>query len=325
MDVGRFVEERHSDWERFDELLRAAGKGLNRLDKVDLRELGALYRQASSDLARAQAAGADPALVAYLTDLAVRGHGIIYRPERARLKAVWLFFAREFPTLLRQEWRPILLALVAGVLPALWCYLMASLDPRFIDAVAPPGLRERLENGELWVYRINPMRPVASSFIVTNNISVTFTFFALGMAFGAGTLWGLVSNGIHFGIIAVVVGQTRMAREFWAFVAPHGALEIPALFIGSAAGLILGGALLFPGDLKRKDALVLRGRLAIKLVLGCVPILVIAGILEGFFSPLPPNAIPLGVKFVAGAAIFALFLLYILRAGTSPAPPPNDQ
>lgn len=327
MDVARFVEERRPDWERLDQLLRAGGRGLGRLSKVDLCELGALYRQASSDLARAQAA-AEPELVEYLTNLVVRGHGIIYRPERAGLKHLWAFFSREFPRLIRQEWRAVLVALLAGVLPALWCYLMAHLDPQFIEAVAPAGLRDRLEKGELWVYRINPIKPAASSFIMTNNISVTFASFALGMAFGAGTLWALISNGIHFGTIAVVVGQTRMAREFWAFVAPHGALEIPAIIIGGAAGLILGGALLFPGDLRRKDALVVRGRVAVKLVLGCLPILVIAGIIEAFFSPIPPAAMPLGTKFLAGAALFGLLLVYILRAGTAPpeaARIPNDQ
>jgi uncharacterized membrane protein SpoIIM required for sporulation len=195
---------------------------------------------------------------------------------------------------------------------------MANLDPAFIDAVSPPGMRERLDKGELWVYRINPVKPVASSFIMTNNIAVTFSFFALGIVFGAGTLWGLVYNGIHFGTIAVLVNQTRMAREFWAFVVPHGVLEIPAIYIGGGAGLILGGALLFPGDLTRRDALVVRGRVAVKLVLGCVPILVIAGIIEAFFSPLPPSSMPVGTKFLAGAALFGLLLLYLFRRGSAP-------
>jgi uncharacterized membrane protein SpoIIM required for sporulation len=323
MDVTQFVQERRPDWERLDQLLNRAGRGLGRLGKVDLRQLGALYRQASSDLARAQSAAVDSELVEYLNTLVVRGHGIIYRPEQARLKNLWAFFSREFPQLVRQEWRPILLALLAAVLPALWCFLMASLDPQFIEAVTPPGLRERLDKGELWVYRINPVKPVASSFIMTNNIAVTFTFFALGIAFGAGTLWGLVNNGIHFGTIAVIVGQTRMAREFWAFVVPHGALEIPAILIGGGAGFILGAALLFPGDLSRKDALVMRGRVAVKLVLGCVPILIIAGIIEAFFSPLPPASMPPAAKFLAGAAIFGLLLVYLLKASTGHAAQPS--
>ncbi len=324
MDLMQFVEERRSDWERLDRLATQASRALARLGKVDLRELGALYRQASSDLARARAAHADPEVVEYLNSLVVRAHGIIYRPEQRRLQSLATFFAREFPALVRQEWRPILLALLVDVLPALWCILMANLDPGFLGAVAPPGLRERLDQGDLWVYRINPIKPLASSAIMTNNITVTFTVFALGIAFGLGTLWGLVYNGIHFGTIAVLVNQTRMAREFWAFVVPHGVLEIPAIYIGGGAGFILGAALLFPGDLARKDALVVRGRVAVKLVLGCVPILVIAGVIEAFFSPLPPASMPLGAKFLVGAALFALLLLYLLRAGRTPKAPPTD-
>jgi uncharacterized membrane protein SpoIIM required for sporulation len=315
MDLTQFVQERQSDWERLDQLIKQAGQALHHMGKVDLRDLGALYRQASSDLARAQTAGVDPDIVEYLNNLVIRAHGIIYRPEQTRLKVMGAFFAREFPALVRQEWRPILLALLVGVLPALWCILMATLDPGFVEAVIPPGLRERLDKGELWVYRINPIKPLASSAIMTNNIAVTFTLFGLGIAFGAGTLWGLVYNGIHFGSLAVLVNQTHMAREFWAFVVPHGVLEIPAIFIGGGAGLILGAALLFPGDLARKDALIKRGRVAVRLVLGCVPVLVVAGAIEAFFSPLPPSTVPVGVKFLVGAALFALLSLYLLMAG----------
>src|SRR5574337_1666590 len=318
MDLIQFVQDRQPDWERLDRLVKQAGQALGRLGKLDLRELGALSRQASSDLARAQAAHADPELVDYLNNLVVRAHGIIYRPEQTRLKTLAAFFGREFPVLVRQEWRPILLALLVDVLPALWCVLMANLDPGFIEAVSPPGLREHLEKGEVWVYRINPIKPLASSAIMTNNIAVTFTFFALGIAFGAGTLWGLAYNGIHFGSTALIVNQTRMAREFWAFVVPHGVLEIPAIYIGGGAGFILGAALLFPGDLTRKDALVVRGRVAVKLVLGCVPILIVAGIIEAFFSPLPPSSMPILAKFLVGAALFGLLLLYLLMAGRTP-------
>src|SRR5574337_290915 len=135
MDLIQFVLERQSDWERLDQLAKQAGQALGRLGKVDLRELGALYRQASSDLARAQASGAEPELVEYLNNLVVRAHGVIYQPEQTRLKALWTFFSREFPALVRQEWRPILLALLVDAIPALWCILMANLDPAFLDAV----------------------------------------------------------------------------------------------------------------------------------------------------------------------------------------------
>ena len=94
MDLIQFILERQSDWERLDQLLKQAGRALGRLGKVDLHELGALYRQASSDLARAQAAHADAELLEYLNQLVVRAHGVIYRPEQARLKSLGAFFAR---------------------------------------------------------------------------------------------------------------------------------------------------------------------------------------------------------------------------------------
>src|SRR5574337_264734 len=111
MDLIQFVQDRQPDWERLDRLVKQAGQALGRLRKVDLRELGALYRQASSDLARAQAAHADAELLEYLNNLVVRAHGVIYRPEQARVKTLGAFFGREVPALVRKEWRPILLAM----------------------------------------------------------------------------------------------------------------------------------------------------------------------------------------------------------------------
>src|SRR3970040_1482467 len=128
MDLTQFVQERQSDWERLDLLLKQARRALGRLGKVDLRELGALYRQASSDLARAQAAHADAELLDYLNHLVVRAHGVVYRPEQARLRSLGAFFAREFPALVRQEWRPILLAMLVDVVPGVWWVLLAALD-----------------------------------------------------------------------------------------------------------------------------------------------------------------------------------------------------
>ena len=97
MDLDRFIREREADWKRLDALLLRASRGLGDLRRGDLRELGILYRQAASDLARAQAAGSDPDLLEYLTGLVVRGHGLIYRREPARLSHAWRFLSDEFP------------------------------------------------------------------------------------------------------------------------------------------------------------------------------------------------------------------------------------
>ena len=103
-----------------------------------------------------------------------------------------------------------------------------------------------------------------------------------------------------------------MSVDLWSFVTPHGVLELPAIFIAGGAGLLLARGILFPGSLPRRDALAEAGRDAIRLLVGVVPILVIAGIIEGFVSP---TATPPLAKFAFGAGLFVLCALYLARAG----------
>jgi uncharacterized membrane protein SpoIIM required for sporulation len=103
-----------------------------------------------------------------------------------------------------------------------------------------------------------------------------------------------------------------MSADLWSFVAPHGALELPAIFIAGGAGLLLAKGILFPGTLPRRDAIADAGADAVRLMLGVVPILVIAGVIEGFISP---TATAVAAKFAIGAAIFVLFALYLGRSG----------
>jgi uncharacterized membrane protein SpoIIM required for sporulation len=107
---------------------------------------------------------------------------------------------------------------------------------------------------------------------------------------------------VHIGAIATLVGQNNLAYPFWAFVFPHGALELPAIFLAGGAGLLIARAIVFPGRYRRTDALKFYGMKAAKLVFGIVPLLLIAGAIEGFFSPNPFIANPL--KYGVGIALF---------------------
>jgi uncharacterized membrane protein SpoIIM required for sporulation len=106
-----------------------------------------------------------------------------------------------------------------------------------------------------------------------------------------------------------------MALPLWSFVAPHGALELPAIFIAGGAGFVLAHGILFPGTLPRRDSVALAGGTAIRLLLGVIPLLVIAGIIEGFVSP---TSAPVGVKFVISVALFTLLLLYLFVPRATP-------
>jgi uncharacterized membrane protein SpoIIM required for sporulation len=107
-----------------------------------------------------------------------------------------------------------------------------------------------------------------------------------------------------------------MSLKLWEFVAPHGVLELPAIFLAGGAGLRIASGLLFPGYLPRRESLVRAGTEAVKLLLGSIPILVIAGIIEAFVSP---TGRATSLKFAMAGALFVLLLTYLFAGGTSSA------
>jgi uncharacterized membrane protein SpoIIM required for sporulation len=161
---------------------------------------------------------------------------------------------------------------------------------------------DTIERHEMWTHSVTSMAPQASSAIMTNNLSVTFATFAAGMTAGLGTLYMIGWNGILLGVIGTACHQASMSVKLWSFVAPHGSLELPAIVIAGGAGLRLAQGLLFPGIYRRGHSLSLGSGEAVRLVGGVIPMLVVAGILEGFFSP---SSAPVWLKFVAAAVLFS--------------------
>src|SRR5437667_9036250 len=111
-------------------------------------------------------------------------------------------------------------------------------------------------------------------------LSVSFAAFAMGISAGIGTIWMMIINGLLIGVIGAATWKAGMAMQLWSFVAPHGVLELPAIFIAGGAGLEIARGLLFPGLLPRKISLAQAGGRGARLLLGTIPMLIIAGLIE---------------------------------------------
>jgi uncharacterized membrane protein SpoIIM required for sporulation len=161
----------------------------------------------------------------------------------------------------------------------------------------------------LWTESIFAVLPasIASAQILTNNISVTFIAFALGVTV-IGTLYILLLNGVMLGSIIGVCYQYRMLGALVSFVSAHGFIEITAILIAATSGLLIGAGWLDPGDLSRGDSTRKNSMQAVRLLLGTTPVLVIAGVIEGFFSP--RNDFPMWSKLAVGLVLLALLLFY---------------
>jgi uncharacterized membrane protein SpoIIM required for sporulation len=128
--------------------------------------------------------------------------------------------------------------------------------------------------------------------------------------FGVGTLYVMGLNGALNGALLALVYRAGYGNDLVSFMIGHGVIELSCIFLAGGAGLLIGSAFLMPGDLSRADALKVRGLDAIRLIAGCVPVLVVAGIIEGFISPAPINpAIKFGIGALTGLALYSYLLL----------------
>ncbi|MGB7444299.1 MAG: stage II sporulation protein M, partial [Coleofasciculaceae cyanobacterium] len=278
-----------------------------------IREMASLYRSVSADLARARTNQVGNILVQDLQRLTSRGYNQIYQGSRRQeWQAVVDFCRYGFPEVVQRTWVYTALATGIFLVAGLIAWWFAWQDPVFVSLVAPASLIEKVrDKGELWMGSIVGVEPLASSNIMINNIQVSFAAVAGGITAGAYTVFLMAFNGIHIGAIATLVGQNNLAYPFWAFVFPHGSLELPAIFLSGGAGLLIGRAILFPGKYRRVDALKFYGSLAAQLMFGIVPMLIIAGIIEGFFSPSP--LIPDALKYLTGVGLFTVLVMYCSR------------
>jgi len=281
------------------------------LDHKDLQELGLLYRQTASDLAIAREDITSSQLAAYLNSLLGRAHNLIYMGNKPKVAGIVRFYSETYPRIFRELWPQTLLAFAIFAVTGLAAFILTMRDPTFAHRLLGTHMMETIEKREMWTHSIVTIKPLAASSIMTNNLSVAFATFASGITAGVGTVWMMVLNGLLIGVIGAATLQAGMAGQLWTFVVPHGVLELPAIFIAGGAGFEIARGMLFPGLLPRRESLARAGGRAAQLLLGTIPMLIVAGAIEGFLSP-SETAAPL--KFLFGAVMFAALVTYLMRA-----------
>jgi uncharacterized membrane protein SpoIIM required for sporulation len=310
------LTERKQRWAELNQAIEALDKrGADAQSPEQIKRFCQLYRQVIVDLSQARADGGDPDLVRYLNQLAARAHGRVYRSRPVDARPLARFVFGGFPALVRRHWRPILIATAVFYLTALASFLAVIQNPELAYSLFDENVVEfeniRLEKhqGEYkgnFTFNISES-PVVAALIIGNNVRVAILAFGFGALACVPGLLLLTFNGRMLGTLTGIVWNHGYFMDFYGLILCHGVLELTAICIAGGSGLMLGWAFIAPGTQTRQAALKGAARDAFGLVGGCILILVVAGLIEGYITPHASAAVRWSV---AGAS--ALFLLFYL-------------
>ena len=317
-------------WSRFAQLLAdAQRRGLSKLREDEVGEFVAQYRELATDLARLRTAarGRESDALFYLSRLVAGGHNLFYRQRQLPGAAAWRYMMVSVPREVRRSWRHVALSALLLFGPAAIAWTAVARNPQVAREFIPPSMIDRADegvrrarSGDGYIEDPQLYRPVMATSIIANNIQVAFMAFASGMTAGVGTVFVLVFNGISIGGVMGLYESRGILPLILAFVAPHGPLELTAICIAGGAGLLVAQGMLLPGALTRREAMIVQGRRAIRLVAAATMLLVVAGAIEGLVSPI--EYWPLELKALVGLATVVPLVLWVVqgRRGEEEAP-----
>ncbi|MFH5806206.1 stage II sporulation protein M [Alienimonas sp. DA493] len=331
-----FLAARRPRWDRFTQLLdRFDRRRLRGRTAGEVAELSRGLRELAADLAAVRAHGWGDRLDDYLNTLLGRGHTAFYAAPASPLGSVVGYLTHGFPRVFRRNGRFFLVAAALFFGPFFVAWAAVALRPALADRVLPPEAQAMYdemyaegggldpdggEDGRANAFDLGAyggQRSLMAGFYVYNNVGIALKCFALGVTFGLGTVYVLLSNGIQIGAVFGYAGASGNGERLFSFAVTHGSFELTAIAVAGGAGLMLADALLHPGRRSRLGSLMVRGREAIQIAAGAAVMLMIAAGLEAFWSPAP---IAPSIKYVVGGSLWVAVFAWLLLAGRGGAP-----
>ena len=309
-----FISAKQQRWQDLDGIVdRVKMLGLDNLPTADLTRIGSLYRRTCSDLAYARGQRATPGLVDYLNELVGNAHGLLYAD--AQDENGWLrvahFLKSGFPDVMRRRMPFVLSAFLLSFAGYLIGYYLCRSHPENVSLFIPAALESSVD---AWKHGFADKGNIAitqginfSSQLMTHNTTVGIMAFVTGITLVM-PIYLMLANGWLMGALVAVVAPTGHLSSLWPGIVPHGVCEITSIFICAGAGLLVAWALISPGELARRDALVVYGKDAVKMMLGTVPLFIIAGILEGNVSH---SSLPHAAKYALAILQAIALVCYI--------------
>lgn len=306
MDLDAYTASRRDEWDRLDELSRRS-----RPDGPATDELIDRYQSAATDLSRLRSISGSTDVGESLAVSLGRARLRLADGGRDLLRQMPEFFVLQLPAALyRLRWWTLAMALFTIIIGVLWAGWALS-DPRMMASLGTPSERARFAEEDFTAYYTNDPSSVFATSVWANNAFIAAQCIAFGIT-GVWVPYILLSNAQGLGTSAAVMADHGRLGDFFLNIAPHGLLELTAIFVAGAAGMRIFWALVAPGTLPRAVSLAREGRAMFTVVVGLVLALALSGLVEGFVTG---AEMPWALKIGIGVAALGVFLFYMLVVG----------
>lgn len=284
-------------------------------NEISAEELAANFIELADDLSYARTFYPQSQTVRYLNRLAGEYFIDIYQFRKKRKNRLITFWTTELPLIMYKYRKCMLYSFLALLIGVLLGIFSQSQDPDFADLILGPQYVEmtldNIESGDpMGVYKSSDEAPMFFM-ISTNNIRVAFTAFVFGIMLSIGTMYILFTNGIMLGVFQYFFYERDLLWTSVASVWLHGTLEISAIVIAGGAGIIIGNSILFPGNRKRTSSLQNAAKDALKIVVGLIPVFIVAAFIESFWTRLTEMPIIFNIVIISISAIFIAWYFFI--------------
>ncbi|QTE30276.1 stage II sporulation protein M [Pengzhenrongella sicca] len=304
MDLDAFSAVRGPQWARLRELTRR-----RRLTGCEADELVRLYQSVATDLSTVRSTAPDPATVSRLSDLLGRARTAIAGSHEPALRDVTHFVGASLPAALyRIRWWTVAVTASCVVLALIAGWWVAT-EPGALAALMTPSQQDEYVNNAFEQY-YDPSAGFAAM-VWTNNAWIAAQCVGLGIT-GIWPVLVLVSNAVSVGAIGGLMATHGRLDVFLSLIAPHGLLELTAVFVAGAAGLRIFWTWVDPGPRPRLQALAEEGRALFTVAIGLVGVLAVSGLIEGFLTG---SSLPWAVKLTVGVLALAGFWTYTIVLG----------
>lgn len=283
----------------------------------DADKIQQLFVKVSSDLSYARSFYPNRSVRTYLNDLTQRAYNEFVRKEKQSVfVAISDFFKTILPAEIYHSRKQLFLSFLVFSLAVFIGALSSKHNPGFTALIIGDDYvamtEANINDGD--PMRVYKDEDAAGMFfgITINNIRVAMLAFALGFFGSVFTYLVLVFNGIMLGTFQYFFYNKGLFATSFLTIWIHGTIEISAIIIAGAAGIVMGNGLLFPGTYSRKKSLQISAKRGLRIFMGTVPLFIIAGLFESFLTRHTefPALLKLGIIILSLVFILFLFVYY---------------